>query len=313
VHPVPDRPWEKLGADICDFEGKDYIVIVDYYSKYPEVVQLKRKTAEGVINAMKSVLARHGLPDTLVADNMPFASRKLQEFANEWNFKITTSSPRYPQSNGQSEKFVGTIKDLFRKALHANKDPWMSLLDYRNTPVAGLPYSPAQLLMSRTLKDTLPRTQKQLLPAVASDGKTLLKRRQEVMKSMYDRHTRPKASPQVGDPVRIRVENERVWQPATVVAQHNAPRSFFVETEDGQVYRRNTKHINRDRSRSLPPGDIKNKEHPRRSLTPPGDSIRETGSARQQSVPVQGTNTPPRRISSRDRKDPVWKKDYHCA
>jgi len=37
-HPVPDRPWEKLGADYFTLVGKDYLLVVDYFSKFPEVI-----------------------------------------------------------------------------------------------------------------------------------------------------------------------------------------------------------------------------------------------------------------------------------
>ena len=56
-HPVPDRPWLKLGADIFEFKGRDYLLVVDYFSKYAEVAQLDNKTANGVIKAMKPMFA----------------------------------------------------------------------------------------------------------------------------------------------------------------------------------------------------------------------------------------------------------------
>ena len=48
-HTVPDRPWEAVAADIFHYEGKDYLLVVDYFSKYPEVVHLNRKTSDAVI------------------------------------------------------------------------------------------------------------------------------------------------------------------------------------------------------------------------------------------------------------------------
>lgn len=115
-HPVPSRPWEKLGADYFSLAGKDYLLIVDYYSKYPEVIQVENKTAESTIAVLKSVFARHGNPNIVVADNMPFNSRVFKQFATHWDFKVITSSPQYPQSNGLVERNVQTIKLLLRKA-----------------------------------------------------------------------------------------------------------------------------------------------------------------------------------------------------
>ena len=153
---VPARAWQKLGTDIFEYKSKPYLVIVDYYSKYLEICLLNDKSRQAVITSMKSVFARHGIPDEVVADNMPLSSKECSRFAQEWGFKISTSSPHYPQSNGMSERTIQTIKNLLRKADDEGNDPYIALLDYRNTPVTGMQESPAQLLMSRMLKSKLP-------------------------------------------------------------------------------------------------------------------------------------------------------------
>jgi len=70
---VPHTPSQKVRADIFELNSNSYLVVVDYYSKYPELCLLKDKTAGSVITAMKSVYARHGIPDKVTADNMPFS------------------------------------------------------------------------------------------------------------------------------------------------------------------------------------------------------------------------------------------------
>ena len=70
-------------------------------------------------------------------------------------------------SNGQSERMIGTVKQLKRKANEDSRDHHLALLAYRNTTVAGMPYSRAQLLMSRKLRDNLPTTESLLKPRVA--------------------------------------------------------------------------------------------------------------------------------------------------
>ena len=62
-HHIPDRPWQKVGADIFSFKQKDYILVVDYYSKYPEILHLPDKTASTVIMHLKEIFARHGIPE----------------------------------------------------------------------------------------------------------------------------------------------------------------------------------------------------------------------------------------------------------
>ncbi|PFX13129.1 HERV-K-8p23.1 provirus ancestral Pol protein [Stylophora pistillata] len=76
---------------------------------------------------MKSLYARYGIPDEIVPDNMPFASKAFRNFASEWGFEVSTSSPRNPQSNGMSERALQTIKNLLRKAFEDGNDPYQKL------------------------------------------------------------------------------------------------------------------------------------------------------------------------------------------
>jgi hypothetical protein len=49
AHQIPVRPWQKLGTDLCECKGNDYLVVVDYYSKFIETALLPNKTAGTVI------------------------------------------------------------------------------------------------------------------------------------------------------------------------------------------------------------------------------------------------------------------------
>ena len=126
-HPAPARPWQKVGSDIMTFQGRDYLVVVDYYSKYAEIVLFEDKTASWVVRHMKSIYARHGIPEEIVCDNMPYGSREFREFGRVWGIKVTTSSPTYAQSNGLSERTVQTLKQLLRKASHEGKDMYLGV------------------------------------------------------------------------------------------------------------------------------------------------------------------------------------------
>ena len=99
-HTVLNERFLKVGIDIMTFQAKDYLVIVDYYSKYPELQCLSDKTASTIIEQCKSVFARHGIPVEIVSDNMPFQSNEFIAFAKAWDIKTTTLSQTYSQSNG---------------------------------------------------------------------------------------------------------------------------------------------------------------------------------------------------------------------
>ena len=105
---------------------------------------------------MKAIFARHDIPNTVIADNMPFHSKEFYQFSKEWNFTLVTSSPRYPQSNGMAERNVQTIKNLFKKAKDAGNDEYLTMLEFRNSPITGFYQSPAHLLMGIRLQSALP-------------------------------------------------------------------------------------------------------------------------------------------------------------
>ena len=78
-------------------KGRNYLVTVDYYSRYIDIAQLPNITSSSVINKPKNSFAHHGIPDTLVSDNgWQFSSAEFQQFSSEWNFNHVTSSPHFP-------------------------------------------------------------------------------------------------------------------------------------------------------------------------------------------------------------------------
>jgi hypothetical protein len=249
-HEVPSRPWQKVGADIFSLYGKDYLLVVDYYSKYPEVNLLSGKTAASVIVHLKSIFSRHGIPEEIVADNMPFNSLEMRRFAGEWNCHIVTSSPHFAQSNGQAERCIQTVKLLLKKAEESGADPYIALLQYRTSPISGLSYSPAQLLFGRALRTKLPAVAANLEPSSISPRPELVLRQQH-QKELYDQHARELPELQPGDIVRVR-HNEQ-WMPGVVQSKHSAPRSYVVGTSAGSVLRRNRRDLLKTREDTVTP------------------------------------------------------------
>ncbi|XP_051916322.1 uncharacterized protein K02A2.6-like [Hippocampus zosterae] len=130
--PYPGRPWEKLGADLFVLGGKTYLLVVDYMSRYVEIAPLASSKSDEVIRHLKSIYARHGIPDLLVSDGGPqFSGTGFRAFAESYEFRHITSSPRYPQGNAEAERAVQTVQGLLKKA----DDPYLALLAYRATPL----------------------------------------------------------------------------------------------------------------------------------------------------------------------------------
>ena len=148
----PERPRQILAAKFFKCGNTDYLLVVDYFSRCVEVCSMdKNKTAAEVCKTMKSMFSRFGIPDKVKSDNgRPFNSAEYLYFANEWGFEVNHSSPKYPQSNGEVERAVQTVKRLLKK----ENDKEKVLLAYRSTPFS-CGYSPAELLMGRKIRRTV--------------------------------------------------------------------------------------------------------------------------------------------------------------
>ncbi|CAI6369196.1 unnamed protein product [Macrosiphum euphorbiae] len=201
---VPNLPFEKVACDILDYGKDTYLVLVDYYSGWLELNYLSSKTSSHIIKILKVIFSIHGIPKQLVADNMPFNSNEFQNFATDWEFVITTSSPRYPKSNGLAEKGVSIAKSILKRSDEGKVDKQLMLLEYRNSAIIGSKFSPAQLLMSRTLRSKIPILNNALQP---TDLLT------------------------------------KTWKPGKIINKYNTPRSYVFSDDTGNNKRRNIVHL----------------------------------------------------------------------
>lgn len=202
------------------------------FSRYIEVAQLNIAIA-----ALKEAFsrARHRIPEMVVSDNGPQYSSR--DFSKEYGFTHTTSSPRYPQANGEAEHAVATVKGLWK----GGGEKLKALMTYRATPLES-GYSPAQLLMGRQLRTTIPQLPATLRPRWPNLGefRKTEKRAKENKKRNYNlRHrARPLLPLQSGQNVWLPREEKQ----GTVIQQATTPRSYVVRTDEGQV-RRNRAHL----------------------------------------------------------------------
>lgn len=115
---------------------------------------------------LKSHFTRYRCPAKLLNNGPQFTSDTFQKFAGTWDFEHLTSSPGNPKANRKAESAVKTPKNHLRKALDSERDPYMAILDYRNTLTQGLDASPPQRLMNRSTKTLLPTARSLLQPRV---------------------------------------------------------------------------------------------------------------------------------------------------
>ena len=164
--PIPWQPtkfpWSRLHIDFAGpINGMTYFVLVDAHSKWPEIFPIISPTTSNTILILDRLFSQHGVPDTIVSDNgTQFTSAIFSDYCKRHAIQHIFSPPYHPQSNGQAERFVDTLKRALLKAKGEGTTEEILqrfLLVYRTTPNKQLPehQTPAEVLMNRKLRTTL--------------------------------------------------------------------------------------------------------------------------------------------------------------
>lgn len=129
--PIPEEQWERVHIDFAGpISGASYLIIVDAFSKWPEIEQMKSTSSLSVVKKLEKIFATFGNPRTLVSDKATnFTSSVFNEFCNKNGIQHICTPVYHPQSNGQAERFV----DTFKRALKKSKN--MSLNDNFSTNI----------------------------------------------------------------------------------------------------------------------------------------------------------------------------------
>ena len=150
-----------------------------------------------------------------------------------YDIEHITSSPRYPQSNGQAERMVQTVKWLLKK-----KDPYWALLSYRSTPLPWCNLSPSELLMGRRLWTSRPPDHQAVDSVIISVRvKQADRQYKERTKEDFDRRHRVQDLPDLSDDQNVWVSSSEGPIPGTVISPAANPRSYIVETDSGEIQR----------------------------------------------------------------------------
>lgn len=148
-------PLDRIHLDFFYFAGKQFLVLVDAYSKFCDIQIMVSTNLSKVIEKLTAFFSLFGLPNEIVTDNgPPFQSHGFKMFCRNHGIKCTKSPPYHPQSNGQAERFVRTVKTVFKKFCLENRTENLNqrvnkfLIYHRNTPSSTTSLTPAQLLFS---------------------------------------------------------------------------------------------------------------------------------------------------------------------
>jgi hypothetical protein len=163
--PESTRRLQRVHLDFAVFKQKYYLVIVDSFSNWIDVIPVTSIDFSTIELALLKFFSDNGLSEILVTDGgPPFSSQKFSEFCLIRGIKHIFSAPYHAQSNGPAERAVQTFKVIAKK-IHV-ENPQISnvnfqkkILEYlsafRNTPNATKGKSPAELFLKSKCKTRL--------------------------------------------------------------------------------------------------------------------------------------------------------------
>ncbi|XP_052895692.1 uncharacterized protein K02A2.6-like [Anopheles moucheti] len=238
--PKPSGPWHRVHIDYAGpVDGVYFLVVVDAFSKWPEIVKTASITSSATITILRGIFARFGPPITLVSDNGPqFTSEVFSEFCERNGIEHIRTPPFHPQSNGQAERFVDTFKRALRKiqvgSTSLEEALELFLQTYRSTPNPVLAQrTPAEVMIGRAT-----RTVHHLLRPPASS---------ETITRSDIREWQP------GDLVYAKLYKANSWSWASGrIVRRMGNVIYEVVTQDQQKHRR---HVNQLRRRVAGPAE----------------------------------------------------------
>ena len=135
--PLIDTPFKRVAVDIVgpiappSEAGHRYILtLVDYATRYPEAVPLKKITTEAVAEALLDIYSRVGIPEEVLTDQgTQFMSECMQEVSRLLSIKGLTSTPYHPICNGLVERWNGTLKSMLKRLCQDQPKQWHRLIN----------------------------------------------------------------------------------------------------------------------------------------------------------------------------------------
>uniref|UniRef100_A0A6G3MEG1 Uncharacterized protein K02A26 (Trinotate prediction) n=1 Tax=Henneguya salminicola TaxID=69463 RepID=A0A6G3MEG1_HENSL len=217
-----ERPFERLHIDFATpKQGINYLIIVDAFSKWPEVYPMNQISSQATVRNLRNFVARFGIPEVIVSDNgRQFISEEIQSFFNANNIKHIRTAPFHPAANGLAERFVQSFKRcVTRSNTVTDKEIENFLMAYRSSPHSTTGKSPYQILFKREMRTLLSTIKENK----RSPRKEPLKRDENLgdWKSVY---------------VYFKNDNIESWKPG-IVTRRNGPVSYEVSI-DGKKYKR---------------------------------------------------------------------------
>jgi len=272
---LPEGPWTQASADFCGpFPTGEYVLLlIDDYSRYPEVEVIESTSASTTIPALRKMFATHGVPEQIKTDNgPPFQGEAFREFAREKGFTHRRITPEWPEANGEAENFMKSIGKAAKTAHVAGKN-WKAELytflgNYRDTPHPSTGKTPYDLSMGRSVRTKIPTIRTEMKSTPAAMHEEIARRDQQAktrMKVYADerRNTKPSVI-HPGDAVLVKQHKKNKlstpFEPNPYVVETvKGPMITAQRMSDGRHTVRNSSHFKRLKQ----PAEVYRQQFPR--------------------------------------------------
>ena len=177
-----------MATDLFETKKSKYLLIVDYYNRFPVLCKLGSTTSRVLVQDMKAVFTELGAPNIIVSDGgLQYTSAEFKDFVKHWKIECRVSSPRNPQSNGMAEPCVQTMKASLIKTIEEGKDVDLALLTHKSIPLSHRLLSPAELLNSMKYKTLLPTC---IVPTRLQESyRQIMDQGKQVQAQLYNKNT----------------------------------------------------------------------------------------------------------------------------
>ncbi|XP_055612924.1 uncharacterized protein K02A2.6-like [Uranotaenia lowii] len=320
---LPSGPWEDLAIDFLGPlpEGQYLFVVVDFYSRYFEVCEMKTISAESTIQELTTMFSRFGVPLTLTADNAPQLSKDCEEFArfcSDYGIKLVNTIPYWPQMNGEVERQNRTILKRLKIAQELGQN-WRNelqkfLLTYRSSTHTTTGRSPAELMFGHRIRTKLPQIS---TSTVEDEAMRDFDRVNKEKGKQYSDNRRgaQESGIKEGDLVLMKrakkdnkLSTEYVNEPFVVKSKVGADTNI-ESVETGRKFRRNAAHLKKlmDTTEVVNERDRHNERDP---LELPQCSTFLSGTVDHRVADTQQDSEQAEPSKGRKRKEPSWFDDY---
>ena len=102
---------KQVGADLFELRGEHYLLVVDYFSRFPEVIKLAFTTSISITAMLKTIFSRHGIPEIVHSNNgSQFTSSEVAQLGILTHHQQLSLPSKY----GEVEHMVQTIKGILK-------------------------------------------------------------------------------------------------------------------------------------------------------------------------------------------------------